>query len=240
MRSRSLPRLKAAIKRLPLIGGLAVRIVRSVRPRKEFMSSRDFWERRYSSGGNSGAGSEGELAAFKASTINDVLRRYSIDSVVELGCGDGRQIALVDCPRYLGLDISPSAVRRCCEAFAGDDTKAFEVYDPTTFDGARLGATLALSIDVIFHLVEDDVFDRYMGDLFALGREFVLIYSSDREERPDPAAPQVRQRCFSNWIAARAPDWSLIERIENEHPYQQDAQSGSRSDFYLYRRRRAD
>ena len=35
-------------------------------------SSKDYWEKRYSKGGNSGAGSYNNLALFKASIINDL------------------------------------------------------------------------------------------------------------------------------------------------------------------------
>ena len=44
----------------------------------------------------------GELAKFKARVMNDFVRENGIRSVIELGCGDGMQLALADYPRYLG------------------------------------------------------------------------------------------------------------------------------------------
>jgi hypothetical protein len=39
---------------------------------------------------------------------------------------------------------------------------------------------LELSLDVIYHLVEDEVFDAYMRSLFAHAGRFVVIYSSNK------------------------------------------------------------
>ena len=55
-------------------------------------NSMDYWNERYSSGGNSGTGSYGELAFYKADFINKFIDANQILSVVEFGCGDGNQL----------------------------------------------------------------------------------------------------------------------------------------------------
>ncbi len=181
--------------------------------RLRFRGSADYWERRYSSGGISGAGSYGEPAELKASVVNRMVAEQGITSVIDFGCGDGNQLCYAKYPRYLGLDVAPSAIRRCAELFADDGTKSFMLYDGALFhDRARwLHADAALSMEVIFHLVEDDVFDRYMSHLFDAADRHVIICSTDRDDLP--SAPQERHRPFSGWIADNRPDWLLAEHV---------------------------
>ncbi|WP_370249982.1 hypothetical protein [Nocardioides sp.] len=176
-----------------------------------------YWEARYAAGGASGAGSVGDLAAFKAAHLDRIVAEHGIGSVIEFGCGDGDQLALASYPRYLGLDVSPTVIERCLARFAGDPTRSFAVLDPARFHDPAgfLRAELTLSLDVLYHLVEDDVRDRHLRQLFGAATRFVAIYSSD-EELPDPAA-HVRHRPFSPWVAAHAPQWRLVERIANPH-----------------------
>jgi SAM-dependent methyltransferase len=202
-----------------------------MRPPEPVENSASFWESLYREGGTSGTGSVGPLAAFKAEVVTRVLAEHGITSVAELGCGDGQQLALIDYPSYVGLDVAPAAVERCRERFAGDSSKRFEVYDR----GANLpAADLAISLEVIFHLLEDDVYDRYMSDLFASAGRFVLIYSSDTDE-PSPW-DEVRHHRFSTWVERRQPHWRLQERIAQRYPYVEGDPETSWSDFFLYQR----
>jgi hypothetical protein len=88
----------------------------------DFQNSKQYWQKRYASGGNSGGGSYGQLAKYKAKFIEGILTSYNIESVIEFGCGDGNQISLVEYPRYLGLDISKSAISRCRKNFHNKKT----------------------------------------------------------------------------------------------------------------------
>ena len=85
-----------------------------------FPGSAEYWERRYRGGGNSGDGSYGGLADFKAEIINVFVEENGIDTVVELGCGDGNQLGLMDVPQYTGYDISKTAVEMCAKMYAND------------------------------------------------------------------------------------------------------------------------
>jgi hypothetical protein len=93
---------------------------------------------------------------------------------------------------------------------------------------------LALSIDVILHLVEDMVFDTYMRELFAAASRFVIIYSSDFDGM-QPGSPHVRHRKFTEWIARNAPAWKSIERIGNPFPHNPARPNEtSLADFYVF------
>lgn len=198
----------------------------------EQFDSGDYWQQRYRRGKDSGDGSYGLLAAYKAEFLNRFVAAYGISSVIELGCGDGAQLELSRYPLYIGTDISPAAVEMCRRAFVDDFTKCFMTYD--LFPGVPK-QELALSLDVIFHLVEDAIFDRYMRDLFGCASRFVIIYSSDRDEFT--SSPHVRHHNFSKWISQNIPRWQLLSHESN--PYPEDAlrpEETSFADFFVYKK----
>ena len=207
----------------------AVTVLR--RPMRTDFWTIKFWERHYRVGGKSGEGSYGRLAEFKADVMKHLLAEHDVESVIELGCGDGNQVGMIDYPRYAGFDVSPAAINRCRDRFSADPGKEFHVYVP----GAPLGATaeMAVSLDVVYHLIEDDLYDQYMRDLFAAADKMVVIYSSD-EERPS-VWPEVRHRRFSGWVEQKAPTWELAERIGQRYPYVEGQPDTSWSDFFVYR-----
>ncbi len=220
---------------LPFMRAVSVLLGRW-KQRLTFHGSRAYWERRYRAGGSSGVGSYGELAAFKAEVLRGLIHEHGIQSIIEFGCGDGAQLALFDCPAYLGLDVSSTVLDRCRVRFAGDATKRFCLYTPQfprDLSGSAQ-AELALSLDVLYHLVEDDVFARHLRDLFGAARRLVVIFSSDFE-REEPV-PHVRHRAFTAWVAANIPGWTLRRRIPNRYPYREEDGSGSLADFFIYER----
>ena len=58
--------------------------------------SAQYWQARYASGGDSGNGSKGELALFKARVINDFIESYKPSGVIDFGCGNGDMTAMLD------------------------------------------------------------------------------------------------------------------------------------------------
>jgi hypothetical protein len=201
-----------------------------LRQRLAFSGSAPFWEQRYQRGGTSGPGSYGALGAAKAEFLNGFVRNHGIESVIEFGCGDGHQLSLAEYPSYIGLDVSRSAIGRCRSRFAADRSKSFFLYDGACFaDRAGLfTADLAVSLDVIYHLVEDAIFETYMTHLFLAGRRYVVLYSTNSVARDD--APHVRHRVFTSWVAASCPQWRLSQVTEGP-----DAGS-RRADFYVFAR----
>ncbi len=184
-----------------------------------------YWERRYAAGGHSGAGSAGRLAAYKAEWLNCFVEQEHIQSVVEFGCGDGQQLGLARYPEYTGLDIAPSAIARCRRLFAADPAKRFAVYDPMRFDLSGFQADLAVSLEVIFHLTEDDIYHRYLEHLFACARRRVVIFSSDEPDKTGGRFPHFKPRRFTPDVPA---GWALRERVTNPH------RDISVSDFFVF------
>ena len=217
--------IKELIRPLP-----GVREFSLLRQRIAFRGSALYWERTYARGGTSGPGSYEVLAEGKAAFLNNFVRSRRVKSVIEFGCGDGNQLSLADYPGYIGLDVSRSAIEMCQRSFARDPAKSFFLYDGACFTD-RAGiftADLAISLDVIYHLIEDQVFETYMTHLFAAARKFVLIYATNREI--PGTAPHVRHRQFTRWAEEHVPGWRLAQVTPGPNAGQ------DRADFFRYER----
>ncbi|MGW5659968.1 class I SAM-dependent methyltransferase [Streptomyces sp. NPDC003758] len=230
--------MKQSLRRLPLTGSAADVLSRMV-SKHCFPGSREYWERRYAQGGTSGCGSEGALAQFKAQILNTFVKENSVSSVIEFGCGDGRQLRLAAYPRYLGVDVSETGLRKAMREFSGDTTKSFLGYDPRTFrDEARfLTADLSLSLDVIYHLVEDEIYLLHLEHIFGAARRFVILYTSDSSSLDvhEYVPPHVRHRPVTRDIEKKFPGWRLRERVKNAYPHTGgDGRLTSFANFYIY------
>jgi len=211
----------------PLPGARQVSLLRQ---RLAYTDSTRFWEENYAQGQTSGNGSYGTLAEGKSRFLNDLVGRRAVRSVVEFGCGDGNQLSLADYPGYVGLDVSRSAIGLCQRRFADDPGKSFFLYDGACFTD-RAGvftADLALSLDVVYHLTEDQVFETYLTHLFAAGQRLVVVYSTNMEI--GGTAPHVRHRHFTPWVEANCPGWALTGVTPGPSTERASA------DFFVYER----
>ena len=201
-------RLRAVVARLG-----TTRFGVALRRRLVFGDSGRYWERRYAKGGTSGTGSYGSAAAWKAEVVNGWVRVHGVTSVLDLGCGDGNQLSLADYPRYLGLDRSATAIRGCIRRYRSDPSKSFLCYDPQTLadPAGWLRADLALSMEVLFHLVEDQVFDEYLRRLFDAADRLVVICSTDIWL--PQTSPHERHRPFTQWVVEHRPQWQLVSSV---------------------------
>jgi SAM-dependent methyltransferase len=228
--------MKQFFKNVPTILDVARRAYWRIRQKQKntapFPGSHEYWEHRYARGGSSGAGSYGKFADFKAKIINAFVHENGVRSVIEYGCGDGNQLQLADYPKYVGFDVSPSAVAACKEIFKLDPTKSFKLIEEYVGETADL----TLSLDVLYHLVEDDVFESYMTRLFSSSDCYVIVYSSDTDNNFGYQGTHVRHRKFTKWLDEHIPGWGLVRRIPNEYPYKGDPREGSFADFYIYRK----
>ena len=84
-------------------------------------------------------------------------------------------------------------------------------------------ADLALSLDVIYHLVEDNVFEEYMTILFNAAQRYVIVYSSNTDSQPWLQKPHVKHRKFTPWVSSKMPQWQQV-----------GFQEGHFADFYIF------
>lgn len=198
-------------------------------------SSCQYWEDRYQVGGTSGYGSYGRLAVFKSTIINKFIEDEGIERVIEFGCGDGNQLSMFRVKSYIGVDVSPTIVNKCKNRFKDDTSKSFLTNDEYLANPIK--GALTLSLDVIFHLVEDNVFSAYMNTIFSASERFCIIYASNSEELNDPAI-HVRHRQFTDWIKSNIQDWRLMQITYNKYPHDGSVnpKDFSFADFYFYER----
>lgn len=195
----------------------------------ENFNSKKYWEDRYLKGGNSGNGSYGVLAQFKADVLNKFISENNIQNVVELGCGDGNQLSLLKVKNYLGLDVSKKIIETCTKKFPQHDfeySETFKLGEDQKFD-------LALSLDVIFHLVEDKVYEEYMEKLIGLNAEYLIIYSCNFKNDGTFGA-HVNPRIFTEHKLLQEK-YTQTTIIKNKYP-STDHKKGSFSDFYIFKK----
>jgi hypothetical protein len=227
--------MKNLIKKISLLRSIARCVYFTfVAPFQSFPGSEEYWQQRYKSRGTSGDGSYNKLAEFKADVLNGFVRERQIRTIIEYGCGNGNQLRLSEYPSYIGFDLSPEAISQCENIFSNDETKIFKLLDAYSNETAQL----TLSLDVIYHLIEDDVFFAYMRWLFDSSTRFVIIYSSNTDKQARLQASHVKHRKFSKWIEQNKPEWKLIQNIPNRYPFTSDEQEGSIADFYIYEKRK--
>lgn len=201
-----------------------------------FGGTEKYWNNRYLKNGNSGNGSYNLLAAYKAEILNRFIEFHEIDKLIEFGCGDGNNLGLINCSKYIGLDISREAIKICMTKFKNDFNKSFFLYNPMYFQdyNEMFRAELTISLDVIFHIVEFEIFEKYMHDLFDSSTKFVIIYSRNKNSKQEF---HINNREVTSWIKRNVPNFNLINEIKNKFN-QKETQSDlvSESDFYVYKK----
>lgn len=131
------------------------------------------------------------------------MKEAEIESVIEFGCGDGNQLALYQFPYYVGTDVSRTALRECRKKFRESVRHRFVAIN----EAPTHRSELSLSIDVVYHLVEDEVFDRHMRNVFDAATKYVIIFSTDFDSPPEL---HVRHRQFSKWVSEHRSDFAQI------------------------------
>jgi hypothetical protein len=226
-------RIKRIVKKTPIVRTLAryaMRRIAALHARN--FNSAAYWEGRYREGRTSGAGSYNRLAIFKADVLNQFVKDHDVHSVIEFGSGDGSQLRLAAYPCYIGVDISKTTIDATRKLYASDPTKTFIHADEL---GPEHQAEISLSLDVIYHLVENEVFRRYMSQLCDSATRFMIAYSSN-ENRPSDSV-HVRHRKFTDWIAENRPEFRQIGLIPNPYPEDvRDIDNTSFADFYIFER----
>ena len=92
---------------------------------------------------------------------------------------------------------------------------------------------------MIYHLVEDDVYEAHMQSLFTAGDQYVIVYSSDTEPNAK-TSPHVRHRRFTDWVAdSAASRWQLVNRVPNDYPGSEtgDPKTVSFAEFFIFEKR---
>lgn len=183
-----------------------------------------YWDNRYKTGGNSGAGSYNEEARIKASYINLLIKNIGIQTIQEYGMGDGNNLSLyTGFKQYTGYDIAPTAVELCKLNPRIDHTKCRFTSDKKAIDK---NADLALSLDVLLHQVEDRDYYEYMDMVFKANHSYILLFTPSREASPK-SAQHVRYRQVIEDVERLYPHYKLVDKV--------DAKISEEKYFLLYK-----
>jgi hypothetical protein len=231
MLSELTKQMKTTIAAIPLVGPVLRHLRRKYFPKPSFTTSSEYWERLYSSGGNSGEGSYNAPARFKAAILNQFVRDHRINTILEWGHGDGNQLRLATYSHYVGVDVSKTAVNKCRRIFADDHSKRFFLIDELPAEDHE--AECALSLDVIYHLVEDEVYFSYMKRLFASATRFVVIYAWDVERDAPVSGGHVRHRAFLKWVNENVDGWFLLQTVKNDDDHYNSTVTFARFYFFV-------
>ena len=205
--------------------------------RPGFDSSK-YWEQRYMTGGNSGAGSYNKSAEYKALILNAFAAEKQLKHVGELGSGDGNQLRYLAFEQYTGFDVSRTAIDLCRDIHGDRPGCDFVWLGEPQLDMSRYDEAfeLTLSLDVIFHLIEEDVYRAYMERLFAMSKRYVIVYASNHDGPDRHGAIHVRNRRFTDDVARWLHEWKLLKHVDNpyKHPLISEA------DFFVFGKDGAD
>jgi len=186
--------------------------------------TKTYWENRYKTNGNSGAGSYGTLCEYKAKFVNEFVIDNNCKNIIEFGSGDGNQMSYFNMEQYTGVDISECVINMCRQKYIHLENKRFITYNE--YYTLSFKFDLALSLDVIYHLVDDVVYEKYMNDLFSSSNRFVIIYSSNTQEMYNNS--HVYGRNFTDYIDMNFTQAKLIYSEVNPYP------TASSASFFVY------
>lgn len=113
------------------------------------------------------------MALFKASIINNFVSKNDINTFIECGSGDHNQLSSANYKKYIGFDASKTAIKIFQNKFKYEMTKTF-IYISDNFTNNRK-VDLLISRDILFHLIEDNVFNLYMQNLFNSSKKYICI-----------------------------------------------------------------
>ena len=175
---------------------------------KLHFSSSKYWESRYALGGNSGEGSYGAYCDFKTDVMNKFLIENNIESVVEFGCGDGNQLSKINYKNYVGFDVSHTAIDLCKSKFKNSNHRF-----TNSISELPDSSDCTISLDVLYHLVEDEVYRQHLMDLFEKSSNYVVIFSSDYESTEGRL--HMRRRHFTKDVKSMFPNYKMCETIKS-------------------------
>lgn len=142
-----------------------------------------YWVTRYGTGGDSGFGSHDEHSIkFKGDYINEFIKKFNVETLFDYGCGDGNQLKMINgFTHYTGYDIAPNIIEDCKILYVGHEDKFFT---SKLDDIIGKKFDLAISMDVTYHIIEDELFKFYLDTLFSSADVIILFTTNSDHHTP--------------------------------------------------------
>tara|TARA_R100000700_G_scaffold39366_1_gene51984 strand:+ start:345 stop:911 length:567 start_codon:yes stop_codon:yes gene_type:complete len=187
------------------------------------MRSIEIWKSRPN---QSGSGSRGKLAKFKADYVNRVIEENGVESVYDFGCGDLHNASMIKVKDYLGIDIVEHSHPK--EVGAKEFKTVVSRFDKVKFDKR---ADMCLCMDVLYHILEDeqDYLEKAIEKIVESSNDLIVIYAQDSHQSDNTF--KYRGHLFNS------PWRQIIEKKNLTLIEEQDApQPGSSAKFFVYKK----
>ena len=215
---------------------IIIRKMKKYNDNSSIFNSTEYWQNRYTKGENSGSGSYGVLAQWKAEIINHFINENKVKSIIDYGVGDGNQLLLLNTTNtiYCGIDVSKTIIDKISNRYKNDTQKSFHHISSNILD---FTSQLVISCDVLYHLIEDNVYINYLNNLFRMSEKYVIIYANAINQ--NHKCEHLKFRNFIIDIEKLYPEWKLINFIPNKYPIidNKETNNQSFSDFFIYEKK---
>ncbi len=141
--------------------------------------SQKFWDDRYSSGMTSGDNGAGPLKDWQWEVLTKVAGE--IDDVIDVGCGDLRfwqdkDGMIRECKKYTGIDISQFMIEKHSRIFKIFDRPEWTfIHSPADVYIEGLHARIVVCLNMLYHILNEDVFNNILKNLSLYSDEWVFI-----------------------------------------------------------------
>jgi 2-polyprenyl-3-methyl-5-hydroxy-6-metoxy-1,4-benzoquinol methylase len=118
--------------------------------------------------------SRSALARAKWKTIRKYISE--VENVTDVGCGDLSFWEGQRCENYAGIDISPFILERNRRIWSNGRF----IHSPAEEYVRGLEGDVVLCMDLLFHIIDDDVYVKILQNLTAYPHKWILIYTLRR------------------------------------------------------------
>lgn len=191
-----------------------------------FKSSKDYWEKWHKKNLKLQDFEINSQLENKIKYLNSWIDQYNIDSIIDFGCGTSPYIENLKCKNYLGVDVSETAIKVCQNKFKNDPSKRFNLMNKRIEEKS----IMTVSLDVVYYLVEDNVFNQYMLNLFNSSNRFVIIYSTNYNHYNE-LIPYIKHRQITDWVKKHKKEFAMINHIKKAD---EGAFSEHSTELFLY------
>jgi SAM-dependent methyltransferase len=148
--------------------------------------NKEFWDQKYSTNTASCKGSVGKYRSWKWSIIENYIDSKDMQ-VLDVGCGDIRFLKGKEFKEYIGVDISPTAIRDnrkkrgnlrfwCLDVTKQEINPLFTMMIADT--------NMILCMDVLFHIVDEIDFRQLLTNLNKWANDWLFINTWVRNPLP--------------------------------------------------------
>lgn len=196
------------------------------------------WEHLYKNGGNSGRGACNHYGIYKAEIINNFIRQHNLKNIIDFGCGDGNQTSLINIDNYTGIDISDYIIDKTKNKYINDISKQFFTYKELYNITPKPIYDLSISLCVLYHLIDDNIYYNYLNDLYTFSNKYIIIYATDYNDpniHNKNNGSSTFHRNFTRDIEKLYPNLELIQYIPQKYTINEN--KPNYTNFYIYKKK---